>query len=77
MSSVDDNINKHFQHDVISSLTKTDVKKCLPAIETSQITGLDIALVAPRKCSFDAHVERRNRSRNDNPFSTPAKISIA
>ena len=45
-------------------------KKCLPAIETWQITGLDIALAAPRKCLFDSHDERRNRSRDDNSFST-------
>ena len=45
-------------------------KKCWPAIDTSQATGLDIALVASRNCSFDSHFERRNRSRNDNPFST-------
>ena len=56
-------INKHFQHSVTS-------KKYFPAIETWQITDLDIAPITPRKCSFDSHDERRNPSRNDNLFST-------
>ena len=37
---------------------------------TCHWTGLDIALVVPRKCSFDSHDERRNQSRNDDLFST-------
>ena len=52
------------------------MQKCLPAIEQWQITGLDIALTAPRKCWFDSHDERRNQPRNDNLFSTRNKKCV-
>jgi len=45
-------------------------KKCLPALETWQITGLVISITTTRKESFDSHDECRNRSANDNPLST-------
>ena len=45
-------------------------KKCLPAIETSIISRLDIALAAPKKQSFDFLDERGKRSRNDNQLTT-------
>ena len=34
-----------------------DTKKCLPATETSILSGLDITLAALRKSSFDSLVE--------------------
>ena len=45
-------------------------KKCLPAIETSIISRLDIALAAPKKQSFDFLDERGKRSRNDKQLTT-------
>ena len=47
-----------------------DTKERLPAIEPSIISGLDIALAAPRKTLFDSLDERRKRLRNDNLLST-------
>ena len=45
-------------------------QKCLPAIETSKISRLDIALAAPKKQSFDFLAERGKRSRNDKQLTT-------
>ena len=60
----------------LARLPLTHTKKCLPAIETRQVAGLDITLATPRKVSFDSHHECRNinRSRNDSP--TPPVCSL-
>jgi len=44
---------KHFQHKR-DFQTCFDAKICLPAIETSIISGLDITVAAPQKSSFDS-----------------------
>ena len=63
-------LNKSFQLIItVARLPLTHTKKCLPAIETRQVAGLDITLATPRKVSFDSHHECRNinRSSNDSP----------
>ena len=60
-------LDKHFQQ---SMIFRPLVQKNAHLHETWKIYGLDIALAAPRKSSFDFLDERRNRSRNDNLLST-------
>ena len=66
-------LNRSFQ---LSTTSIDTQKKCLPAIETRQVAGLDITIATPRKVSFDSHHECRNinRSRNDSP--TPPVCSL-
>ena len=62
----------YFQHSItIDFKTCFDTKNaCLPAIETSIISRLDITLAAPKKQSFDFLDERGKRSRNDKQLTT-------
>ena len=62
------NVIFSMQHSMIFRLNLI-YKKCLPVIETSMISKLDIALAVPKKI-VDFLDKRRKRSRNDRLLST-------